>query len=246
MSISYGFLSTIFTIWGIDVLSKHEKIWSDKWIIVISTLYGLIYLTFVSKLMLEYIPIYAYILEIIVYIFLAYLILSKRIKLVVLIFTSMIMMASFTINPVVSGTSAITNHKLYEEVSNIIKEDESNWLVLNDLNIQGYLLASGAKVINGVNYYPDVEKWQKIDPEMKYRDIYNRYAHIEICLAEEDGYDIYASDSIIVNISPKNLKKWDVKYLFSGENIENQLKDLRHELIYEDAENGYFIYRINE
>ena len=36
----------------------------------------------------------------------------------------------------------------------------------------------GAKTVNSVNVYPDLDKWHVIDPNGQYEEVYNRYAHI--------------------------------------------------------------------
>lgn len=54
---------------------------------------------------------------------------------------------------------------------------DSWWLTTeNDLR-QALMMANGVKVVNGVNFYPDFEKWELIDPEHKFEDEINRYAH---------------------------------------------------------------------
>lgn len=246
MSISYGYLATIFTLWGIYIFTQYENLLKEKAILLISLSYGLIYLTLISKLWLSYLPIYVYVLEIILYVFLVYLVLNGRKKLSLLIFASMIMMASFTINPLVTGTSSITNHPLYNEVSQIIKKDNSNWVALNDSTMASYLLASGAKVINCVNYYPDYDKWESIDPTLTHKDVYNRYTHINLYLTDVDEiYQTLTPDSIAVNINTDTLKAWDIKYVFSTLDVKDYLTDLSYECIYCDVKNQHYIYHLD-
>lgn len=244
MSISYGYLSTIFTIWGIYIFSENEKLINEKITMLIAAMYGLIYLTFLTNELLEYMPLYMFVIEIAAYVLLVYLILNKQMKLTVIIFTSMILMATTTINPITTGISAITDHKLYDEIEKIVESDDSNWIVLNDVSMSAYLLASGAKVINGVNYYPDYGKWDRIDASRENENIYNRYAHIDMLLAEEKDYKVLTADSILLNIRLEDLVKWDVKYIFSTGSIEEYLENTEYELIYEDHINTYYIYKI--
>jgi hypothetical protein len=246
MYISYGYLATLFTIWGIYVISQNRSVLKGKWIILISISYGLVYLTLLSAERLSYQPVYVYLIEILIYVCLVYLILSKRVKVAVIILAAMIMMASFTINPLVAGTSAITNHKVYEEVKDIVEKDDSNWVVLNDSGMSSYLLFTGAKVVNAVNYYPDYGKWEAIDPEFEHNQIYNRYAHINLTISNEKSYEILAPDSISVDVDYEVLKKWDVKYVFSGKNIEEYLQGTNYELLYEDMINMHYIYELKE
>jgi hypothetical protein len=98
-------------------------------------------------------------------------------------------------------------------------------------------------LLNMVNYYPDFGKWESIDPERDGNDIYNRYAHINISLVEEKTtFGIGAwEDSIVVGLSCNDLDKWGVKYLITPKKLGVCGK--KFNVIYEDGESSYLIYR---
>jgi hypothetical protein len=49
------------------------------------------------------------------------------------------------------------------------------------------LMASGCKVLNGVSYYPQMSLWRALDPDRRQVDLYNRYQHLFVDLADLKG-----------------------------------------------------------
>ena len=122
------------------------------------------------------------------------------------------------VNPIVIGAQSISNHTLITKAIEIREEDpEAYWLTTNSLHTQELLLANGVKVLNAVNFYPDMEKWELIDPSQENEDFYNRYLHMLIVLTgDPTSYVQSTPDSIVLNLNVEDLKKWNVKYLVSN------------------------------
>ncbi|MDE5757843.1 MAG: hypothetical protein K2H85_04440, partial [Allobaculum sp.] len=65
------------------------------------------------------------------------------------------------VNPLMQGSAAVTDYPLAQAVHKIVEENpDAWWLSLYADQVQGLLLANGAKVLNAVNFYPDLEKWK--------------------------------------------------------------------------------------
>ena len=161
--------------------------------------------------------------------------------------TLLVLISSFTINPLARGTGALFDHPLEKKIHEIAENNkEDYWLAVNDRILASVGVANGAKVLNMVNFYPDFQKWQIIDPEGSNENVYNRYAHIDIALTEgktkfEEGP---TADLIRIKLSCEDVSKWPVRYLVSAGKIASCKEDFR--IIYKDTEGEYYIYeRVN-
>lgn len=65
--------------------------------------------------------------------------------------------------------------------------DEGRTLVLGSDLPPMTLMASGCKVLNGVSYYPQMSLWRALDPDRRQVDVYNRYQHLFVYLADLKG-----------------------------------------------------------
>lgn len=85
-------------------------------------------------------------------------------------------------------------------------------LVLESTTPAMLLLAAGKSVVNGINYFPQKTLWQRIDPEGKQRDIYNRYQHLAFIAAPSvaEGYRLAVPHPDIVMVS-LNLATFDFR-----------------------------------
>ena len=105
-----------------------------------------------------------------------------------------------------------------------MKED-GYFLAMGPFGLQSLLIANGAKVINAVNFYPDLKKWKLIDPNNKYKHIWNRYYHVDIELTDKKTkYVLMQCDYFKIKLNVLDLKKWPVKYIISSTNIDDILK----------------------
>ena len=69
------------------------------------------------------------------------------------------------------------------------------------------------------SFYPDVEKWNLVDPTHENEEFYNRYLHMLIELTEEPTSYVQATpDSAVIHLNVEELKKWNIKYLVVNKN----------------------------
>ena len=255
MSIVYGFTAVLYCIWFISIVWTNKKqIIGNKMITFSCLLYGLVYFTLISKENIEYLPLYVYIAEIILFVFISFCILKRYKYLTVGLLSCVIIFASFTINPIVSGTGALTNQKLSKVILKTSKKDNGNWLSVTTNEEEAYLsdwmaslvIANGGKDINAVNFYPDFKKWKILDSKKNYSDIYNRYAHIYILLTDaQTTISSPSVDVVIVSLNYNDLKKLPITYLMINNDISVDLEN--HNISYQKIETNtkkYFIYKI--
>ena len=152
-----------------------------------------------------------------------------------------------TVNPLSMGLGSIYNKPISEEINNISNNNTDGiWIAANaNLYQSNFALANGAKIINSVNFYPQMELWKKIDPDLKYKNVYNRYAHFTIYLTnEESKFELLQPDYIRLMLNVNDLEKLQINYILS---IEQNLNDFSNNQvtiskIYD--EDGSCIYKI--
>ena len=242
MDLAYGFVATLFTIWGIDMIWK-KRIFT-KWQILWSLVaYTALNICFVGERELTYLEWWQYAIIIAGLTALAYLMLKGHKTLFLTGMTLLIIISSFTINPLSHGVSALFNHPLEQKINEIVKKNpDARWLAINERLLASIGVANGAKMLNMVNFYPDYGKWQIVDPDGEYDDIYNRYAHINATLTEEETKftEGATADVFNVELSCKDAKKLNVHYLVVASKLTKCMNDF--EEIYKDSEGEYYIY----
>lgn len=245
MYLIYGFTALLFTLWSIHAIYKYKIKFKTSKIIIAIVVLMISYLTTISEEQLNYVPIYAYITEIIYFSIMSYMFLTRKKITPFIMFAILIIISSFTINPVSKGIDAIKNHKTTKIISNIAKKDKGYWLATDSPVFAGYVLACGARVANATNFYPDYEKWQLIDPKRKNDENYNRYANMTIDLTKEKtDFSLIAPDNMRLHLNYQDLKKLNIKYIFTIKDLKNDFADenIDNELLYEDGR--IYIYRL--
>lgn len=168
---------------------------------------------------------------------------AKWMKSVAMVVISiMVMITGLSINPLMCGLDAITSKPVASVVTEIVKEDEDAiWIDVDSIVLGNYLIALGARTLNSTNYVPNMEFWQKLYPNGENEEVYNRYAHLQITLTDEDmDVQLPQGDYIQLTLNYEQLEQFGVKYLYSPHELESKLVDL--ELLY--CEYGSYIYKI--
>lgn len=216
MELIYGFTATLFSLWTIAVLWKYKSILSMKAKVISILIFIIGYTLTITKQNVEYLPFYIYLVEILAFSIFVFFIYQGKQKDSIIILFLILLVSSFTINPIAYGTSSITNYKLIPVVKKTITKKKEYVLATNSLQMQSLLLANGIKTINAVNFYPDLKKWDLIDSKGKYTDVYNRYYHTEVRLTnEKTSFDLKQADMFILNLNVSDIKKWPVRTIVS-------------------------------
>lgn len=152
------------------------------------------------------------------------------------------------VNPIDHGTDVVFESDHFHHVEKIVKNDsDAIWIVNEeDHHINNIFIAAGAKTINSVNTYPDLDKWHKLDVDKQYEDIYNRYAHIYVEIQDKNdtNFELIQDDYFKLNLNVNDLEKLNVSYIQSNKNLNVLSNDkVEFEKLYQD--NQYRIYKVN-
>lgn len=177
-------------------------------------------------------------------IWIAYLILrntSEHKEKLTITLICVITISGLAVNPLQKGTDVIYNNDIVQHISEVQDNDsDALWVVINDKSqIHNIPIMVGAKTINSTNTYPNMDTWHKIDPDGKYQDIYNRYAHIHMDVTEgETSFELNAPDNFTVLVNQNDLDKLNVSYILSSKALSTP----NLEKIY--TNNNYYIYKV--
>jgi len=135
------------------------------------------------------------------------------------IFTCVIIILSIPVNPMARGIDSIYNKKITYQIQKVVKEEPDKWWITQDPAKGNYLAAIGAKTLSATNFVPDFEKFKILDPNEKYINIYNRYAHQNYSITEEDtSIELLGTDNIIIHINKYDILKLNIGFILYGIN----------------------------
>lgn len=155
---------------------------------------------------------------------------------------------SIYIRPIVKGLDAIYSKPVAKEIQKIVSEDrDTKWIACSNIMVPytppQFALACGAPVINSVNKYPNMNLWEKLDPDKSDENVYNRYAHFAVNFTDNDtSVEEIHPDEICLNLSYKDIKKTEAGYVFSVYPLEVDNKYVTFEQLY--SEYGSYIYKL--
>lgn len=167
---------------------------------------------------------------------------NQRIFLICII--SLCFLTGALVNPVDHGTDVVYESPFIKEVEKIVENDpNATWITMNIPT--DYIIPAGAKTINTVNTYPDLDKWQKLDVDNQSNEIYNRYAHIHMELQNNNTtyFELPQPDVFIVHLNVNDLEKLNISYIAVNGDIDNLSNDnVKFNEIY--TKEGYKIYNV--
>jgi len=208
---------------------------------------GLVYLC--EKYNKEYVNLFMCIIMVVICIYLIYFVLRYKAKYANCMFCSgmiiIMLISGARVNPIRKGVDVDYDSDIINSVQKITSEEEGKWITDN-IDFSNYILMAGVPVINSINVYPNLERWQLIDVNKEYEEVYNRYAHIIMNITNDrkaEKFVLKSLDLFTVNIFPEELKLLDVKYIVSQRELEEfNTAEIIFEKLYNDY--GYFIYKI--
>ena len=148
------------------------------------------------------------------------------------------------VNPIRLGSNDVTEIDELQAVSDIVEMDsDAIWAIEDEMPLINTLLMVGARTINSTNVYPDLDKWNILDPTGEFDYIYNRYAHITIELVDDESeaniFELLYPDAFKLNITIDQMRLLNIKYLFTKK--EHNIDDL----VLINQINDYYIYKVN-
>ena len=158
------------------------------------------------------------------------------------------LMSGLTVNPVISTTNIFYEKPFSKKINEIQDQDPEALWAFNDDGwyCNDYALASGIKVINSTQVYPNFELYEKLfgkekleDPE--FRTKVNRYCHINFEISNEDtDVDLLYPDNIALIVNYKDIEKLGIKYIITFDDMPLDVYGDNFKELYD--EEGIMIY----
>ena len=138
---------------------------------------------------------------------------------------TVVLASSIWINPVAKGVPEITKSETMQQIRDLVKEDpQAIWLVVDMAYPATNIPAmAGADCLNTTQTYPQKTRWEMLDPEGEYEDIYNRYCHIRASLGSKTMLELVSTDYVEVTLSPEDLKKLNIRYIISTNDFDEKI-----------------------
>ena len=159
------------------------------------------------------------------------------------------MFMSFLINPIRKGIEVVTEQPVGKAIKQIEEQKSGLWIVEGrGYPLMNYAIMYGAPTLNSTNTYPDLEKWYKLDPDKKYENLYNRYAHIVTKIVDTNDdvpkFEYVDLDSFKINLTVEDLKELNINYVLTVNDLtEYDDETINFNELYIDY--GMRIYEIN-
>ena len=128
-------------------------------------------------------------------------------------------LSGMTVNPLQVGTDPLEEGETAQVIrETVVGDPTGKWITSEALWVFNNLpVVFGAPTVTSTNVYPAVENWMKLDPDGRYADIYNRYAHFNVSLNGADTtFELLNPDLVQLNLDAKALKTLVVRYVLSG------------------------------
>jgi len=112
-------------------------------------------------------------------------------------------------NPLaVGGAAYLRDNALAQKITEIDRAagGDTTWVSFGRDDLPNLFRAIGVHALNGVHPIPQLELWKRIDPAGRFRNVYNRYAHIAFVAVPsgEPRFQLHSQDSVIVSIRPNS------------------------------------------
>ena len=149
------------------------------------------------------------------------------------------------VNPVQKGLDQVQNNPLLVQMKQIDLTDSGMWITEGMEFPYGNIpLLAGVSSLNATNVYPNLNEWAILDPYGTQKEIYNRYAHIQVVLTNEPTSFLLARmDEFIVKLNPDDLNKVGAKYILSRRDLTQFNRDTCQFVLAAQVED-YRVYKI--
>ena len=247
MNLSYGWTAAIFTIWSMDKALKNKAMFRKWEKLICPILYGLFYCTLIDQTLRANIPLPFLLAEIGAFVLALLFAMFRWERCLSYTLIGIMCVTGLTVNPLCRGISPITNHPLSVFVAEQVKEDsQALWMTADtEPAIGNFLMANGARVIGATNFYPDTARWEILDPEGSYDEVYNRYSNQCIELGEEQTYmELEYPDRIRIHVNAEDLMRMQIQYVVTPTDLHPffEAHGITDTLVLE--QDGYRVYRL--
>ena len=129
-----------------------------------------------------------------------------------------LLLAGGFVNPIQQGIGMLDDFDLIRTVKDIENEPGDLYAIEGEgYPVTNVLLLAGKDCVNSDQPYADMERWKPVDPDGKYRDVYNRLCHIIIDVAEDGEETEFREERnhIYLRLTREDLAKLGVNYLIT-------------------------------
>lgn len=169
---------------------------------------------------------------------------EKFSKLPLLFLILFCMLTGLYVRPISKGLDAIDSKPLAVAIQKEVSLNPYAKWIGKGVAMDGFPVACGAPTINFVNTYPNKELWGRLDTSGKNEKYYNRFAYININFTDgETSFSNPQVDILAVQLSYKDIKKTEAKYIASTEPLYADNEYVSFDCIYDEY--GAYIYKIH-
>ena len=239
-----GYLSLLMMLY---ILTNYEIKISDKLfsiknlIIFIISFISIFFTIKLSNNVIEqfspgYVSLKTSLISLVIFTFIVSLFLYNHKKTNIILVLSLIfvsLLSSALVAPLNKGLDVFYKKPIAKEINKLVKKDKNSIFMSADDTIitSNYIIVNGGKTINSTNQVPNLKLYHKLDPDLEYEDVYNRYEHVAVKVINDGKthFELVQPDYIRMYITKKDVCKIGVDYLVT---VNNDLDDLNYDLIY--------------
>ena len=110
---------------------------------------------------------------------------------------------SLHVNPVQSGLGPYLHKGILAKARDVSNSERDLWAVFGNTDVAQGFKAVGLNVVNGTHYAPRMSWLDVLDPDHRYQQVWNRYAHIALVSAQpgqKPKFHIEVADSYFVTV----------------------------------------------
>ena len=162
-----------------------------------------------------------------------------------LIFVSLI--GGIIIAPINKGLAVMYDKPVVKEINKLVNENPNSIFLITDSGIvlPNYFAVNGAKTINSTNQVPNLELYYKLDPNLRYDNIYNRYHHLSVNLTnDKTNFELIQDDAITLNLNYEDVCITKADYIVSI--ADNEIYNSRYQKIYNEYNLNIYKTNCNE
>jgi hypothetical protein len=106
----------------------------------------------------------------------------------------------------------------------------------------------GGRTVSAVQWPPDLGFWHAIDPERKYEQFYNRFAHVILRYTDDENLSYSNPSPLVLDVSIRAdnpvLKQMGAKYILASDAAARQVNTDRFPLLYKSETGAFSIFAI--
>lgn len=242
--VSFGLASVLLSLWFIQYIWERKAVKNlVVGIVLFLNLSVYFFVLYTGNLRL-YVSKIAIIVILLIAAFLIIAVFKKWKASFCIVLTGVVLLTGASVNPLAQGVAPVYEKKIAHAIQAIEKNDPDQ-LWAGERLMYGYLPMLGVHTFNGIAFTPNLESWKILDPDKRYTDVYNRYAHINVEINNnEPVLQLLQSDAIVARLNPQVIKEYGIKYLVTYKEIQDlSTPTVKFDQLYGPDKDGAYIYK---